>query len=124
MREPERLPGFIIGIARNLSRAYLRNPHIRGIAIDEDGDIRDNAPDQYDHVLGQEIAIIVRQALNSLKSPRDREVLRRLYIDEDDKEQICSDLGLTNGQFNLVLHRAKKQYEKLYRKLLTKMQRK
>lgn len=123
VREHEKLSGFMLGIARNVSFTYLRDPHNRGVGIDEDGDLHDEGPNPYDNLLEREIATIARQAIKSLKSARDREVLYRLYVEEDDRERICSDLGLTKGRFNLVLHRAKKQFEKLYRKSMTKMQR-
>ena len=124
LREHEKLSGFMVGIARVISLAYLRGPQNREIGIDESGDLNDINPNQHDHLLREEITTITRQTIDSLKSARDREVLYRFYIEEDDKEKICSDLRLTNSQFNVVLYRAKKQFEKLYRKTMTKKQRK
>jgi RNA polymerase sigma-70 factor (ECF subfamily) len=124
LREHEKLSGFMVGIARVISLAYLRDPQNREIGIDEGVNLNDMSPNQHDHLLREEITMITRQTINSLKSARDREVLYRYYIEEDDKEQICSDLGLSNSRFNVVLCRAKKQFEKLYRKTITKRQRK
>ena len=122
LREPEKLTAFLLGIARNVSTAYLRKLQNREISIAEGGDLYDRNPNQYDQLLTQEKATIFRQTLESLKSERDRQVLYRFYVEEDDKERICSDLGLTNRQFNVVLFRAKKQFEKLYRKTMMKKQ--
>lgn len=124
LREHEKLSGFMVGIARIISLAYLRNPQNREISIDESGDLKDINPNQHDHLLREEITTITRQTINSLKSARDREVLYRFYIEEDEKEQICSDFGLTSSRFNVVLYRAKKQFEKLYRKAMTRRERK
>jgi RNA polymerase sigma-70 factor, ECF subfamily len=58
-------------------------------------------------LLQKEKAGIVRRILNEMTNERDIQALFRFYLAEDDKEQICADLGLTNLQFNLVLHRAR-----------------
>ncbi|HSL06288.1 MAG TPA: sigma-70 family RNA polymerase sigma factor [Nitrospiraceae bacterium] len=58
---------------------------------------------------------IERQALmvSVLKamSIRDRMVLTRFYLDEETKEQICAEMGLTETQFRLIKSRAKLSME-------------
>ena len=51
-----------------------------------------------------------------VSSDRDREILFRFYLAEDDKERICRDLGLTAVHFNRVLFRARERFRELYRK--------
>ncbi|HEY2591447.1 MAG TPA: hypothetical protein VGI35_07635, partial [Steroidobacteraceae bacterium] len=46
-------------------------------------------------------------------SERDRGVLVRFYLEEDDKETICRDLQLTPLQFDKVLHRARRRLRTL-----------
>ena len=65
-------------------------------------------------VLRQEKARIVRQLINELKQERDRELLLRYYIAEEDKDKICDDLGLTRAQFNNVIFRAIRRFKELY----------
>jgi RNA polymerase sigma-70 factor (ECF subfamily) len=74
------------------------------------------APSQLDRVLQAEKSKRVRQLLSEL-SDRDREILRRFYIEEEDKERICADLKLSSLHFNRVLHRARERYRELYRKM-------
>jgi len=69
-------------------------------------------------LLRKESAGIVRQILKEMTSERDIQALFRFYLAEDDKEQICADLGLTNLQFNLVLHRARERYRELYEQII------
>ncbi len=55
----------------------------------------------------------VRQVIGELKTERDRQLLLRFYLAEDDKEQICSDLGLSSLHFNRVLFRARQRFKVL-----------
>jgi RNA polymerase sigma-70 factor (ECF subfamily) len=116
VHEPERLSGFICGVARNVAIEYVRRMR-RATNQEEIGNaeqIPDSRPDQFEQLWRKERAEIVRQAISELKVERDREVLSRYYIAEEDKEQICADLGLTSQQFNSVIFRALKRYKELY----------
>ena len=44
---------------------------------------------------------------------RDREILRRYYLSDDDKQRICQDLQLTSAHFDRVLFRAKQRMREL-----------
>jgi RNA polymerase sigma-70 factor (ECF subfamily) len=116
VRDPERISGFICGVARNLALDYVRK--MRRLTNQEElgtaEQIRDPRPDQYEQLLNKERAEIVRQVISKMKVERDREVLFRYYIAEEDKDQICADLNLTSHQFNSVIFRALKRYKELY----------
>jgi RNA polymerase sigma-70 factor (ECF subfamily) len=118
VREPEKLSGFICGVARNLaidSARKMRRSASEQEMVNAD-DIRDPQPDQFEQLWRKERAEIVRQTIDELKSKRDREVLFRYYIAEEDKERICAELNLTSQQFNSVIFRALKRYKELYKK--------
>jgi RNA polymerase sigma-70 factor (ECF subfamily) len=120
VREPERLSGFITGVARNVTNNYVRRgprPDLV-VGIEEAEYIADPAPNPLDRLLEQEKREIARQLIQQLPSARDREVLFRFYVDGDEKEQICEDLGLSSPQFNVVLCRALKRCKKSYEKLM------
>jgi RNA polymerase sigma-70 factor, ECF subfamily len=120
VREPERLSGFICSMARNLAIEHVRKERkvTKEAEIGRTEQIPDPAPDQFEQLWRKERAEIVRQVLNELKVKRDRDVILRYYIAEEDKDQICADLGLTRGQFNGVIFRALKRYKELYVKLV------
>ncbi len=118
VREPERLSGFIISVARNVAIEYVRRMR-RSLNQEEIGNaeqIRDPQPDQFELLLRKERVEIVRLVISDLKVERDREVLFRYYIAEEDKDRICADLGLTSLQFNSVISRALKRFKELYLK--------
>ena len=117
LHDPERLSGFIAGLARTQVIDYIRKEQSRG-AIEARRPPDERAPDVdvVQRLLQQEQATIVRAVLGELEPERDREILFRFYLSEDDKESICRDLGLTPVHFNRVLFRARERYRELYRK--------
>ena len=120
LRQAERLSGFICSVARNLVISHFRQSAraAKSAAIELPESLADARPDQLSVILENEKAKIARQVLEELNSPRDRELLRRFYVDEEDKEQICADLGLSNLHFNRVLYRARERYKQLYEKVV------
>ncbi len=58
----------------------------------------------------------VRELLNSLPVERDREVLRRFYLQEESCETICAALDIEADHFRRVIHRARTRF----REILTK----
>jgi len=118
VREPEKLSGFICSLARNLATDHYRRSR-RSEQVDDPEameTVAAAAPSQLDLVLQAEKSKRVRELLSEL-SGRDREILRRFYIEEEDKDRICADLKLSGLHFNRVLHRARERYRELYRRM-------
>ena len=120
IREAERLPGFVCGVARNQVIKHFQRAarQERMTETEEAVSLPCQAHDQLEELLRKESADIVRQILKEMTNERDIQVLFRFYLAEDDKEQICADLGLTSLQFNLVLHRARERYRELYERII------
>ena len=115
VREPEKLSGFICSLARNLVIDHFRKVAARRFTSPVEGArAADPAPGPLENLLKVEKASIVRRVLAELPSGRDREILFRFYIAEDEKNSICRDLGLTSLHFNRVLFRARERYRELY----------
>jgi RNA polymerase sigma-70 factor, ECF subfamily len=119
LREPEKLPGFVSSMARNL---FLGSARRGGRRQKWYGDAEatetapDPAPGQLARLLAQERAATVRRVLEELKNDRDREILSRYYIADEPKEDICRDLELSDLHFNRVLFRARQRYRELFEK--------
>lgn len=117
LEEPGRLAGFIHSTARNIFIGDYRKTSRRKT----DSGL-DNAPEasrdpsQLKRLLRQEEAEVVRLLIDELKSKRDRQLLRRFYIAEEDKDQICADLQLDHLHFNRVVFRARQRFKELYEK--------
>lgn len=84
-------------------------------ALPEDWGLPSPEPTPLESVLRSERAVIVRRVLAEMASERDRQILFRFYVAEDEKDEICNDLGLTSLHFNRVLFRARERFRQLYR---------
>ena len=117
LREPERLPGFVSSMARNLflgsARRGSRRQQWHGDA-EATETAPDPAPGQLASLLAKERAAAVRGVLAELRNDRDREILARHYISGEDKEDICRGLELSDLHFNRVLFRARQRFKELY----------
>jgi len=116
LRQPERLSGFVCSVARNTAIEHIRRAK-RSNSREESGDaerLPDSAPSQLDQILTKERAKVVRQTILELNVERDRDLLFRYYVAEEDKDRICLDLGLTRAQFNNVIYRALARFKELY----------
>lgn len=114
LNDPTRLGGFLRRTARNLFIADYRKANRRQDgSLEEAAPPADPAPDPLRRSLLEEDAAIVRRLVAELRPDRDRLVLYRYYLAEEDKASICDDLGLSSLHFNRVLYRARKRFKKL-----------
>jgi len=115
VREPERLSGFIVSLARNLMIDHFRRTSRRQ-AREEPADsiaLYSPEPSQLDRLMQEQRKVLAQRVLASMPSERDRTVLFRFYLADDDKDRICEDLGLSSLHFNQVLCRARERFKKL-----------
>jgi RNA polymerase sigma factor (sigma-70 family) len=126
IREPERLSGFVLTVARRLGYRLIEQrttSRQRERSIDHDPVILNEiltASESPEHALLR----IQRQSL-MLKvlrelSKRDREVLERFYLHEESPEKIQAEMGMTETQFRLTKNRAKARFGSLGQQLMTK----
>ena len=114
VREPERLSGFVAALARTKVIEHFRALDARGAREAGGPGLPPVSPaDPLEQVLAGERARIVRTVLDELGSDRDRQILFRYYLAEEDKFQICRDLKLTSLHFNRVLFRARERFRVL-----------
>jgi RNA polymerase sigma-70 factor (ECF subfamily) len=115
LNEPERLTAYLRGVALNLLIAHRRKNLRR--ATTADSEAVEAAADQrggpFEDVSAEQVRHAVRLMLQELHTPRDREILTRLYLDEEDKDSICASLGVDSIHFNRVLFRAKQRFRDL-----------
>ena len=55
------------------------------------------------------IRCLLQEILDQLSIPRDREILQRFYLYEENKSTICRDFGIKSEHFDRVLYRAKQR---------------
>jgi len=108
---PERLAGYLCGIANNLALGERRRVNRQRTSVNSE--IVDLIPDEssnpFRHVSRAEVCKQVRGLLENLTKERDREILERFYVREEDKESICKRLDVDGIHFNRVLYRARQR---------------
>ena len=120
LREPAKLPGYLAQIARSLAIEHYRKTARRKTDADSDAVLAAVSPatGPLSDLMDRENAALVRRAIQDLGNDRDRQILLRFYIAEEDKDRIAADFGLTSLQFNRVLHRARQRYKELLQERL------
>jgi RNA polymerase sigma-70 factor, ECF subfamily len=116
LANPDQLAGWVYRVAINDLRNHLRNMNTRsdvrvGTEVLESltGD-----SDTSDAVAEAKLASLVRAVIEQLSTERDRTIIRRFYLDEADKEDICREQGnLSPLHFDRVIHRARKRMKQL-----------
>ncbi len=111
----ERVSGYLRGTALNLMSADIRKNMRRATTADSDAvdAAADDAAGPFDHVSTEQVQRIVRKLLGELTVQRDREILVRTYLDDEDKSSICEALGVDSAHYNRVLFRAKQRFREL-----------
>jgi RNA polymerase sigma-70 factor (ECF subfamily) len=115
IRQPTRLGAYVNGICNNLIfehyRRAARNQPIDG----SDFDVPD-ATINLEHVVElQEIKERIRTVLAKMPQ-RDRDILKEIYFDERNKDEICREHGVGRVYLRVLLHRALKLFKDLYGK--------
>ena len=115
--DPAGLTAFVRGTARNL----LRNEKRKGIrrltevSHPSFGELPGPASSMspLDRLLQHEKTALVHRLLVELRNQRDREILFRVYLAEEEMEVISRDLGLELVHFYRVLYRARQRLKRL-----------
>jgi RNA polymerase sigma-70 factor (ECF subfamily) len=113
--EPAKLGAFLhqtaVNLARGEARTYFRrNTYPNAEAVDR---AATREPLLSDRLEQEELAGLVRRLLDTLGQARDREILTRFYLHEEDKESICASLELSAAHFDRVLYRARQRFRQV-----------
>jgi len=116
---PEQIAGWVYRVALNDLRNHRRNMNTRGGVRDAD-EVLESLPgdgDASDGVTESKLASLVRQIIEQLPTERDRIIIKRFYLDEADKEDICREQNnLSPLHFDRVIHRARQRMKELIEK--------
>ncbi len=110
IRNTEEFGAFLNGIARNVILEYRRRTK-REPGLDPETEVPERGIRPDAEIF--ELREAIDHGLSDL-CERDRSVLRSLYLDGKDKEEICRDWDMTDAQFRVVLFRAKERFRRAY----------
>lgn len=111
---PENVGGYLYRVALNHLRNHRRKDRSGLSSSDPLGELpgRDDDPD-WDRVGRPQWAAAARRILDELPALRDRELLLRFYLNDEDKAQICRELKLSEEHFNRVIFRARNRFREV-----------
>jgi RNA polymerase sigma-70 factor (ECF subfamily) len=117
--QPERLGAFVNSICNNvLKEQYRSGGHDTPFDSDDDEGERDfPAPgiSIVDALSAKQDEVKVREILDKLPE-RDRRLLREVFLEERDKDEVCRDFGVDREYLRVLLHRAKQAFKSRYLK--------
>ncbi len=105
IHHPERIGAFINSVCDNLLKEYYRAQKKNQQPNGESTDPPDKILNLENLAIREEIKERVREAIKSL-SPRERDVIWKVYFKEIDKDKVCAELGVSRDYLRVLLHRA------------------
>lgn len=115
IRQPERLGAFVNSTCSNVLmefyRARSRSRPLEDIHLQK----TDKVLDLEGSLLTRESNGYIRQILGELPK-KDRQLLRAIFLEEKDKDEVCRTFGVDRDYLRVLLHRAKDKFRVRYLK--------
>jgi RNA polymerase sigma-70 factor (ECF subfamily) len=116
IRQPDRLGAFVNSLCNNVLLEYYRaSQRDTSLEDEEDQDFPAKDVDIFGSVAAKQMGEKVRAILDELPE-RDRRLLREIFLEERDKDDVCRDFGVDRDYLRVLLHRAKQSFKSLYLK--------
>ena len=116
LRQPERLGAFVNTVCNHVLfeqyRSYSRNDPLPELPA--------TGVDALEIVAARQIKRKVREILLELP-PRDRLLLKAIFLDERDRDEVCREFGVDREYLRVLLHRAKQEFKMEYVKRIGKL---
>lgn len=117
VQQPECLGSFVNSICNNVLLEHYRAGS-RLDSLDDDENPRElpaKGIDPFGVLAARKTEEKVREILEQL-SERDRRLLREVFLEERDKDEVCRDFGVDRDYLRVLLYRAKQSFKVLYLK--------
>jgi RNA polymerase sigma-70 factor (ECF subfamily) len=113
IRQPERLGAFVNSTCNNVLMEFYRSCSRTSPWDDSYLEMPDHAVDTEGFLITRQMKERVRQVIGELPK-KDRDLLRALFLEEKDKDEVCRQFGVDRDYFRVLLHRAKDKFRVLY----------
>ena len=113
MEHPERLGAYVVSVCRNTLFESFR-------AESRYQEMGDDGPPMIDPKSGADQAYITNERKRQVDSvmkglpDKDRDLLKALFLDEVDKEEICRRFHVDRDYLRVLLHRARLKFRAVY----------
>jgi RNA polymerase sigma-70 factor (ECF subfamily) len=114
LRHPERLGAFVNTVCNNVLFEHYRASS-RSQSLDEEGqpELPATGLDALGIVAARQLKEKVREILLDMPE-RDRSLLKAVFLDEKDRDEVCRERGVDREYLRVLLHRAKQVFKAEY----------
>jgi RNA polymerase sigma-70 factor (ECF subfamily) len=114
LRQPERLGAFVNSVCNNVLLEHYRTKG-RSDSLDEEGapELQARGADALELAGTRQTQDHVRMILLNLPA-RDRSLLKAVFLDERDRDEVCAEFGVDRDYLRVLLHRAKHEFKTEY----------
>ena len=110
VRQPERFGAFVNSVCKNVLRESARDWQRSEVPLPaEHLEIPDKVVDLERSLITQETKEKVREILAEMK-PRDRDLLRAIFLEDKEKNEVCEEFGVDRQYLRVLIHRAKERF--------------
>jgi RNA polymerase sigma-70 factor (ECF subfamily) len=116
IRQPDRLGAFVNSMCNNvLLEHYRASSRDSSLDDEEQQDFPATNVDVLGAIAAKQMGAKIREILEEMPE-RDRRLLREIFLEERDKDDVCRDFGVDREYLRVLLHRAKLSFKSLYLK--------
>jgi RNA polymerase sigma-70 factor, ECF subfamily len=115
LRESRKLGAFVNSICNRVLMEYYRAEGRTESLSDDSAEIAANG-DAATSLDSARNSARVRRVLEDMaeRDPRDSDILRAVFLEEDDKDEVCRRFGVERDYLRVLLHRAKEKFKSYY----------
>ena len=116
IRQADRLGPYVNSTCNNVLLEKYRAPKGASLDDEEEGiDVPDSRMDVLGVMVAKQTQEKVREILDDLPE-KDRRILKEVFLEERDKDEVCKDFGVDRNYLRVLLHRAKSAFRAQYMK--------
>jgi RNA polymerase sigma-70 factor (ECF subfamily) len=112
-QQPERLAAFVNSVCNNVLLEQYRSSARNTSLEDEQEDFPALNIDVLGAIAAKQMGEKVREILEELPE-RDRRLLKEIFLEERDKDEVCRDFGVDRDYLRILLHRARQSFRSAY----------
>jgi RNA polymerase sigma-70 factor (ECF subfamily) len=114
IRNAERLGPLVNSICNNVLSEHFRAGRRTEPLEDQPAErFIAREPDALSRIITDDTRRIVRQVLEKLPA-RDQAILKGVFLEEREKDDLCREIGVTRDYIRVLLHRAKQSFREVY----------
>ena len=111
--QPERFGAFVNSVCKNVVLEFLHKESRHPALPENSPEPADDKPDMDATLITQQRKELVAEVLDGLAS-KDKEILRLVFFEETEREEVCRKLGVRSEYLRVLLHRAKEKFAQAY----------